>query len=308
VINKHIKILLFFLFISVICKAEYFPIFSQYVSNGLVINPAYSGSREVLSLNLMYRNQWVGLDGAPTYQTFSIHAPLKNAHIGLGLLFLNENSGLTQNTHAYFNYAYRIRMGKGKLALGLKAGVQFSKLSSQHIFLNDDHDPAFDNYNNYFVIPNVGAGVYYYSPHAFLGFSVPYLLSYKANNSNSGYLIYNDFSNYNYLFTCGYLFDISKGFKIKPSALLKYNEKLQQQFDLNLNLILFNDKLWIGGAYREKEAITGMFELQLNPQLRLGYSFDYSGAKMSTINYVSHEITLRYEFSYKIKAFNPRYF
>jgi type IX secretion system PorP/SprF family membrane protein len=307
-VKQLIYILLLSFLLNGLIEAEDFPVFSQYVSNGLLLSPAYTGSREVLSVNLMYRDQWVGFDGAPVYQTLSIHAPLKNAHIGIGFLLLNETSGPTRNTQAYFNYAYRVNLGKGKLAFGLRAGMHFANFNWKNIYLIDPSDPAFSNNNENYMLPNFGAGIYYYSYHAFLGLSVPYFLSYKESASHNGYAIYNDINNYNYMFTAGYLFDISRNFKVKPTTLIKYNSVTKFQEDLNLNIILLNDKLWLGIADRVNQAISYMVEIQFNPQLKLGYSFDYAAGPINYFNHMSHEISLRYEFSYKIKAFNPRYF
>jgi type IX secretion system PorP/SprF family membrane protein len=298
-------------------NAQDFPIFSQYISNGLLLSPAYSGSREVLSVSLLYRDQWAGFQGAPVFQSFSAHAPLKNANIGLGLLVLNEQSGPLRNTHVYLNYAYRFNVGAGKLAMGIKAGINFGNYSFKDLLLQNQtqQDPAFSSPNESYLLPNLGAGIYYYSKSAFAGISIPYFFSYKKNSNQTGTGIYNDVNNYDYLITAGYLFNISRNFKIKPSTLIKYNAIYQKQSDLNLNFILLNDLLTVGAAYRMNdktsnmfEAISGIFEVQFNPQLRIGYAFDYSGGNVNYFNYISHEISIRYEFSYKIKAFNPRYF
>jgi len=306
--KKYFTIILFVVLYIVPGKSQYIPIFSDYISNGLLINPAYSGSREVLSLNLLFRDQWAGFEGSPLYETFSAHAPLKNAHIGLGFLLMNEKSGPSNITQAYFNYAYRIIIGSGKIAFGLKAGINYSNNNWSNIYLNDSPDKAFSDNTRSYVLPNFGLGIYYSSKKVFAGFSIPFILSYRETNPGSGYQIYNDVENYNYLFTAGYLFDISGSLKIKPSVLLKYNAIYKQQLDLNLNFILLNDKLWVGTAYRTNEAMSSSFEIQLNPQLRFGYSFDYSGGQINSFKYTSHEIFFRYEFSYKIRAYSPRYF
>jgi type IX secretion system PorP/SprF family membrane protein len=289
-------------------NAQNFPIFSQYVSNGLIINPAYTGSREVLSISMLYRDQMVGFDGSPKYQTLSAHAPLKNDNIGLGILFLNESSGPMRNSHLYTSYSYRLRLGSGKLSFGLKAGINYGQYNWKNVYLNNSQDPAFLKSDITYVLPNFGAGVYYYSSKYFAGFSIPYFLSYRDNASHDGFEFYNDFKNYTFLITTGYLFRISRDFKIKPTALIKYYTYSKEQFDLNLNIILLNDRLWLGSAYRLDEAYSGSFEVQLNPQFRIGYAFEFAGKTAESYNYTSHDITLRYEFSYKIKAFNPRYF
>ena len=306
--NRIIYILTLLLIGSFHLQGQYFPIFSQYVSNGLVINPAYTGSREVLSLNLLYRNQMVGFNGSPQYQTLTAHTPLKNDNIGIGLQFLNESAGPIRNTHIYTSYSYRVRFAKGKLSFGLKAGVNYGQYNWNNVYTNDTHDPAFNNNNNSFLLPNFGAGVYYYSNKFFSGISVPYLLSFKENTDHNGFSFYHDFKNYNFLITSGYLFNISRNFKLKPTTLIKYYTNAKEQIDLNLNFILLNDKLWLGTAYRLDEAMAGSFEVQINPQFRIGYAFEYAGKTAEFFNYTSHEISLRYEFSYKIKAFNPRYF
>jgi type IX secretion system PorP/SprF family membrane protein len=223
---------------------------------------------------------------------------------------MNETSGPTRNTQAYINYAYRVNLGKGKLAFGIRAGLHFANFNWKNIYVIQSGDPAFSNNNESYALPNFGAGVYYYSHHAFLGLSVPYFLSYKEASSHNGYAIYNDLKNYNYMLTAGYLLDISRNFKVKPTTLVKYNDNSITRFqeDLNLNIILLNDKLWLGVADRVNQAMSYTVEIQFNPQLRLGYSFDYAVGATNYLNNTSHEITLRYEFSYKIKAFNPRYF
>lgn len=307
--KKKITYILFILVTTLTNSfSQYFPIFSQYISNGLVINPAYTGSREVLSLNFMYRNQMTGFEGAPVYETFTVHAPLKNPRVGVGFMAFNEKAGPTRNTQAYATYAYRIRFVKGRLSLGLKAGINYGDYNWKNVYTNDSNDPAFSNKNNTFILPNIGAGIYYYSKKFFTGISVPYFLTYKESSNRSSYDIVNDIKNYNFLITAGYLLNFSRGFKLKPSCLVKYYTNSQEQVDLNLNFILLNDKLWLGTAYRLDEAMAGILEVQLSPQFRAGYTYEYAGKTTSYFNYTSHEITLRYEFSYKIKAFNPRYF
>jgi type IX secretion system PorP/SprF family membrane protein len=304
--KRLLYILLFFTSFSL--NAQDVPIFSQYVNNGIILSPAYTGSREVLSMNLMYRNQWVGLKGAPVYQTFSAHAPLKGAKVGVGLLVFDQKFGASHNTQAFLNYAYRVSLGKGKLSFGIRAGMIMQSNNWGNISTYDKDDKVFQSNNDSYVLPNLGVGIYYYSNRMFLGLSVPYMLSVKPNSTYNGYSVYHNMSNYNYLLTGGILLDFSAGFKLKPTALLKYNPNLKQQFDLNLNVILLNNRLWLCGAYRIDEAYNGTIEVQLNPQLRLGYSFDYGSGKILNLINNSHEISLRYEFSYKIKAVNPRYF
>ncbi len=291
-----------------IAYCQHFPIYSQYMLNGLAINPAYAGSREVLSASLMYRNQWVGFDGAPVTATLSGHMPLRNKTVALGLLFMNEKIGFINNISCFGQYAYRVRVGKGRLSFGLKAGFEMLK-EDQSKIMTQQADNAFNNGNTGYFLPNFGFGTYYYNSKFFIGASVPSFLSYREASKGRGFEPYNDIKNYNFLLSTGVLFRVNDNLKIKPSTLWRYHTNSPLQYDINCNVILFKDDLlWIGTSYRGGEAIVGLVEYQLNRQIRLGYAYDYSLGPLSKYNSGSHEISFRYEFSYKINAINPRYF
>ena len=142
----------------------------------------------------------------------------------------------------------------------------------------------------------------------FTGLSIPYFLSYKEKANHDGFEVFHDVNNYNFLFTAGFLFNVSPNFRIKPSTLVKYNMTAKEQFDLNLNIITLNDMLSFGALYRTGEAMAGIVEVQLNHQLRIGCTYEYSTPSANTYNYYSYEFSVRYEFQYKIKAANPRLF
>ena len=286
--------------------AQHFPIYSQYMMNGLSINPAYAGSREVLSATFLYRQQWVGFEGAPTIFSLGAHMPFRNQRVALGLLVFNESIGIEKNTGLFGNYAYRIQLGNGKLALGLKAGFNLVKELNEKISLHDPIvDNAFENTKETAFMPNFGFGVYYSDPKYFAGISIPSILSYKSSTETAK----TGFKTYNILFTGGYLFKFNDQFKIKPSTLIKYKYESSPQVDLNLNLILFKDDLlWIGTSYRNKEALVSIIEVQVSRKLRLGYSYDYSIGPLRKYNSGSHEIMIRYEWRDKVNTLNPLYF
>jgi len=304
-LKKLLIILTFIYFLPGGLFAQFSPDFSQYMFNGLALNPAYTGSREALSLSLLYRKQWVGFDGSPETKTFSAHAPLKNDRVALGLMVFNENFAATSYTSAFANYAYRIRLGAGKLSLGLKAGIQSVNESYNKVRTIDPNDPAFENLSGSGIVPNFGIGAYYYTNRYYVGVSVPSLLSITRRGDSYG--VYNDFANYSYDFTAGMLIDAMQNFKFKPSVLVKYQSGTAQ-YDFNTNFIFLDDRLWVGASYRLEQAVVGMLEFQINNQLRLGYSYDYTLGEINKYNNGSHEIMLRYEFSYTVKSFNPRYF
>jgi type IX secretion system PorP/SprF family membrane protein len=287
-----------------------YPVYSQYLHNGLMINPAYAGSREALSVVLSYRMQWMGTPGAPVLQSVSLHSPMKNDRVALGLKAQFMQYGVTKSTNVYAVYAYHIRVGKGKLSFGLKAGVDMSNTDYTGLLLTNMGDPVFTNDEKPYILPNVGAGIYYFSKMLFAGFSVPSFLSYK-NTDQGSTQAYHSFNEYDIIFSAGGLITFSQAFKFKPSVLVDYSlqeTKKLNQLDINGNFIIA-DLVWIGASWRtSEEVVVGLLQVQPTPQLMIGLSYDYPIGRMNTYSKGSSEFILRYEFGYKVSAANPRYF
>jgi type IX secretion system PorP/SprF family membrane protein len=287
-----------------------YPVYSQYLQNGLMINPAYTGSRGALSGFLSYRMQWMGTQGAPVIQSVSLHSPMKNDRVALGILAQFMQFGFTKSTSIYANYAYHIRVGSGKLSFGLKGGADFSNTDYTGILLTNSGDPVFANNDKPYVLPNVGAGLYYFSDKLFAGVSVPQFISYKKTATNS-VQAFHGFNEYDFVFSAGALITFSQFFKFKPSVLIDYSlqsTKKLTQFDINGNIIL-GDLLWLGGSWRTSEEVAvGIVQVQINPQIMFGFSYDYPIGRMNSYSKGSSEFILRYEFGYKVSAANPRYF
>lgn len=281
-----------------------FPVYSQYMLNGLALNPAYAGSRDVFNITIGYRNQWVGFDGAPVSQTLSAHTPLKNEKIALGVFLHNEQIDVRNNTSLYINYAYRLPLAGGRLSLGLKAGGVNRNVNWNKLSLHDPGDIVFSDPGSSDILPNFGFGAYYYADRFFIGASIPLFLSDSTRNSKA--VSYHDMSNYNYLVSGGFVAGRG-GVKIKPSFLVKYNERNPVQIDANLSFILA-DRVWLGASYRLENAVVGLVKVQLNEQFRIGYTYDYSLGHLNNYNNGSHEIVLIYDFRYRVNAVNPRYF
>jgi len=251
----------------------------------------------------------MGIEDAPVFQTLSLHTPMKNDKVALGIMGQFMQYGFTRSKSIYASYAYNIRLGAGKLSFGIKGGVDLSNADYTGIDLTDPGDPLFME-NGKYILPNIGAGVYYYSNKLFAGISVPHFLSYEKTGTN-GVQAYHSFNNYDFIFTAGGLIAFSDFFKFKPSMLVNYSlqetNKLMQ-LDINANFILA-DLLWVGGSWRTTEQVAvGILQIQLNQQLMLGFSYDYPVGTMSSYSKGSVEFILRYEFGSKISAANPRYF
>ncbi len=287
-----------------------FPVYSQYLQNGLVLNPAYAGTRGVLSSFLSYRIQWIGTKGSPLIQSLSLHSPMKNDKVALGLMAQFMQYGATKSTSIYADYAYHIRLKRGKVSLGLKAGTDISNTDYSGLLLNDKDDPVFKSNDKAFVLPNVGAGVYYVEDRFFAGLSIPSFLSYHRNSRGAA-IPYHSFGQYEFLMTGGALFNLSQVLKFKPSFLINYSpesSKSISQFDLNGNFIIA-DLIWAGASWRLSEQVAvALVQVQINQQLMFGFSYDYPYGRMNTYSKGSTEFVLRYEFSYKVSAANPRYF
>jgi type IX secretion system PorP/SprF family membrane protein len=298
---KSMKTKTFFIAIAVIVSLHSFgqqdAMYSQYMFNQLVINPAYAGNHEVVSANMLFRDQWVGIQGAPVTETFSIDAPMDKDKVGVGLTVYNDKIGVTRNTGAYVQYAYRIKFRKSTLALGLQAGisnllasytqVQFSQNSS-------DYDFAFSqNVNELF--PNFGMGLFYNTEKFYFGLSVPYLLKKSLFQSSNiqGYEVAQ-----HYFLSSGYIIDLNDNLLLKPSILAKYVDGAPLEVDINANL-WFHGLFGIGVSYRTGDSFIAMLEMQMNNQLSFGYAYDYSLTELNKFNYGTHELMLRYEFSYK---------
>lgn len=285
-------------------RAQSHPVYSQYMFNGLALNPAYAGSREILSLSALYRwSQWQGYEGAPATQTLTGDFPLRNPQIALGLLVYNDQISIYRQTGVFASYAFRVKLGGGKFSLGLQAGFEQMREDESNIRTIQTPDPMFNGEIHKTFMPNVGVGAYYYTSQYFVGFSLPQLLAYSPNTAD-GYK--GKLSLDNIMLYGGMTFTIDKDFKVRPSTLLQYTEK-GILCDLNCNVILFpEDRLEIGVSYRSTSTLVAMAEFRINPQLCVGYAYDHAFG-IPNANNSSHEIMLRYEFKFRVKAENPLY-
>jgi len=288
-------------------NAQQLPQFTQYMYNTIAVNPAYAGSRGALSIVGLNRNQWAGFDGGPQTQTLSIHSPLRNEKIGLGLSLINDKTGYENLTYIYGDFSYTIQGNdKFKISFGLKAGLTTYKLASEL------YNSAVNGNDQYFndrldrLNPNFGAGILFHSERWYLGLSIPKLLTNDLNNSE-----YAALEVVHYYGIGGYVFDLNENIKLKPSFMLKYTKGAALSTDLTANL-LFDEKFWLGGSYRingKQRAIGALVDFQVSEQFRIGYTYEIPTGEIRPYTTGSHEILLMYEFKYtKAKMKSPRYF
>jgi len=279
--------------------------YTQYMFNGLALNPAYAGSHGELSLTALTREQWSGLEGAPSTQTFAIHSPIKNKKISLGMVLLRDQIGVSKEHSVYGSYAYRIAMEKGTLSMGLQVGFTSYREDLNDLLLL--HRPAadFQDQKSSFL-PNFGAGLFYSSERFYAGFSVPRMLQNSIDQDNP-VSVAKELRHY--FLTGGYLFYLSKDLKLKPNFLLKVVTGAPIQLDLNANLLI-KDLIWVGLSHRIGADWNAILELQMTRKFRLGYAYDFaSTTDLSAVQSGSHEFMLNYVFvkpEQRMKS--PRFF
>jgi type IX secretion system PorP/SprF family membrane protein len=289
-------------------KAQQDMMFSQYMFNMLSVNPAYAGSRDVISLTSLYRRQWVNVEGAPRIMTFTADAPFKNEKMGIGLQAFSDRVGEFSTTGVFASGAYRLRLKKGMLAMGLQAGFyQFkADLTGVQLSRDNSYDQAFAT-NVSKTLPNFGTGAYYNSDRYYIGVSLPHIVNNKLFKKSDTVVSTAKLSRHVFIIG-GYVFPLSVDVKLKMSTLIKFVPGAPVQADLNGNVWFF-DKLAVGLSYRTSGALVGMLEVQATPQFRFGYSYDGNLGKSRKSLRGSHEIMVRYEFGYvKAKMLSPRYF
>lgn len=291
--------------------AQQLPQFTQYMFNTISINPAYAGSRGTFSAVGLHRSQWVGLEGGPETQTLSLHAPLRNEKVGLGLSFINDQLGYENFAYIYGDFSYTIQTSsKTKLAFGVKGG--FTHYNLDETLLNDPsvtNDPFFNDLSNRWS-PNIGAGIYWHTNKWYLGLSAPRILNTDYNKGRDSSIDYIALERISYYFTGGYVFDLSETTKLKPSVLLKATNGAPLSFDISANF-LFNEVFWIGGGYRINQsaaAIGGIADFQVSKQLRIGYAYEYPISDIRAYTSGTHEVLLMFEVFKSKRIKSPRYF
>jgi type IX secretion system PorP/SprF family membrane protein len=301
--------------------------FSQYMFNGIYINPAYAGYRKQFNVSAFYRNQWSGLDGAPQTISVAADATANNERVGLALQLMNDRIGAESTTMAYLNYAYRIPVGdpnKGStLALGIGAGVMQYQINGSKLDPNDGADPVLLNQRRSILMPDARAGIYYSSDRIYAGFSVDNIIVNYLEPRKDPQEFFPDKKMHMYL-TAGGLVPLSDNFLLKPSFMWKEDFAGPGSLDLNA-FVLIAEKIWIGASYRtalnilkkdhlasnlqKPAAFVALAEVYVAQKLRIGYGYDIPLNRLGDYNYGSHEISLGYFFTpKKARMLTPRYF
>jgi type IX secretion system PorP/SprF family membrane protein len=304
---KRRLILLILSFFPICLTGQKSLLSNLYNLDRLAFNPAFAGSQGALSATALYRNQWVGFDDAPKNYSFSVHAPLYNDRMGLGVLVEKNSVGIFKVTNLMANYAYKIELSKARLAFGLGFGATIYSIAWNELVSSSGGDVLLMNDPETAVIPNFSLGTYYYSRNYFIGFSIPFMLSRELNETTGQYQTAYNPSGNNLHFTGGYTFQLNPQIKLSPSVLLKYQPGGTIQIDCNLQVALM-DRISLGLGYRSENTLIGMVEVQLNHQLRMAYAYDFDLSPLGKYQGGSHEIGINYVFSFERNVIGPRQF
>lgn len=287
--------------------AQQDPHYTQYMYNMNVINPAYAGSKENLSIGLLYRKQWVEIEDAPTTFTLSGHSPV-GKNVGLGLSVISDKIGPVEENNIYGDFSYTLNLGgEHKLAFGIKAGItlhQVGLYSDIYNTLPNPNDPAFsaDTNNSYF---NLGSGLFYYTNKYYLAFSVPNMMKSKHLDFD-GREFGSETSHY--FLTGGYVFDVSQNIKFKPFFMLKSAFDAPSSLDVSTNF-LFNEKFEAGLTYRLDDSFGAMVNYAITPNVKIGYAYDHIVSDLNVTTPSSHEFILLFDLNFPKKvSSSPRFF
>lgn len=277
--------------------------FTQYMFNNLIINPAYAGADEALSLTFINRSQWSGIKSAPKTQTLAIHTLSSSKRMGLGLTLQNDKLGIQKNFNGLLVYSYHLKTGRySVLSMGLQAGFHNSKRDYSSL-VGSSNDPQVNNLFLSRTKFDFGAGFYFRAKNFRAGLSSPSMLAERIDLNDSVRIT---LASTNIFGLVSYTFAVNDDVDVMPTVLLKYIPDLPLGFDANINFI-YREMLTLGFSYRHSESFDLMLKAQVTPSLQLGYAYDHPFGLVNRISNGSHELMVNYMFkSDRKKAYRPR--
>lgn len=285
-------------------RAQQEVMISQYLFNGLLLNPAYAGSHPYLSSSALHRNQWLGIQGAPTSQIWAADGPIAGGALGIGGLAQRDQIGISTSLDVSLNVCYRMRLPVGHWAWGLRVGGTNYRANLADAVIWDLGDPAYEAGLAQAFVPKVGVGTYYHNERFYLGLSVPVVYAFEEPlHAGAGTL----FEPHAY-FQSGAVFHSTRNLTLKPSFLVKYTEAAPIEVDFNLHAFL-NERFCLGAGYRSGAMWVAMAEFQLNNHFRVGYAHDFTTTPLQSLQSGTHEVMLGWDWGPSlVKSRSPRYF
>lgn len=278
--------------------------FTQFNDNTLFVNPAYAGSKDMLNITSMHREQWVGFDGGPRSTTFSAHSPLKYESVGLGFTAVNDRTGPINQTMVYADFSYTVRFrNKRKLSFGIKGGFNMINLKTADLVTIEQNDAKLIANTRNQINPNFGLGIYYHTPKFFVGASTPKFIESSLNGNSTTNLekrhIYG---------IIGGVVPLSTSWKLRPTSQVKMTIGAPLSIDLSLAAI-WKDRVWLGTMYRHESAVGAFVQYQITDQFKVGLASDFGTQAIRNYNSGTFELMISYDFNFKKEGIrSPRYF
>jgi type IX secretion system PorP/SprF family membrane protein len=290
--KKIINIITIVFLLTQIAMGQQEMMLTKYTYNSLFFNPAYAGSHGLGEGTLIahYRNQWINLEGAPKTILLGGEASLSDNRLGVGVMFGKESLGVESRTDGTINTAYRIQLGNGQLAAGLRVGFSSFSNNFSRLTIKDPGD-VFDIPNYQINLFSVGTGVYYNTDGLYFGVAVPNIAVISSSKNGIG-----DRSKHFYLHTGLMIGDEYSTIKFEPSILMKYQKAAPLQFTLGVNAWL-RENIAIGGHYRSNDALALSAELHLSKQIRIGFAYDFTLSEIKKHSDGSLEFFIGYKFN-----------
>ncbi len=301
--NKII-ISIFFLGFFLQVNAQHNPQFTHFMFNKLLYNPAYAGNRDALAASAVYRNQWLGIEGAPVTLNFNVHTPLAGDRAGVGLSVVADKIGVVNTTFATLSYNYRVPVGEtAKLSLGLSGRLEHGRMDFTQLDGADQGDDFIMNNISNQVRPNFGVGVFLSDNNYYVGVSLPTILENTLYSEAGFESVYRTF------YAMGaVVLDVAENVKFKPAVLLSINPNAPFDMDLNASF-LFMEALWVGGTYRLGDSVDALLQYQFTPNLRAGMAYDFTTSELRASTAGGFELMVEYLFDRKNRQLtNIRYF
>jgi type IX secretion system PorP/SprF family membrane protein len=281
-------------------NAQQRPLYSQYMLNQYIINPAYTGLNDYYVASTNYRYQWVGIEDAPRTYALTVHGPGKSGNYGLGGSLYNDVTGPTSKSGMYLSYAYHFQVStKQMVSMGLSGGIMQYKVDGTKIDVFEPGDQVLSNSRLTTLIPDFGWGVYWSQKDKFyLGLSTPQFIqsriSFSENNIKSPSIL-----TIHYFLNGGYTFNLNDNFDVEPSFLVKYSYPVDIQVDAGARII-FRKFIWLGGVFRTNDAISAIVGFNTpNDQMSFGYSYDLTTTNLSNYSFGTHELMVTAKFGQK---------
>lgn len=276
--------------------SQFNPLRSQYMSDWLSVNPAYAGDAGALRATASYRRQWMGFKGAPETFSFDLHTPLRNPHFNAGILASQDNIAVLHRTTVALVYAYRFHLPHFSFAAGVSPGVMLDRNNWNEIVTTDPGDAAFEGVMQRRVSYLAAFGLHASGDRFFLGVSSWAMFSkeFSPSMKQQPWMAY-----------AGYRFGRTENITVTPSVLGRMIPGGEWQLDANV-LVYFQGRIGAGVSYRMNDAVAGIIDVRVNEQFHFGYSYDLTVSRLEGYNAGTHEVSLRYDFSYTVHTPSPR--